>query len=78
MDASPAQGMTLKVFPRPRVTSVTPRLGGVLGGGRVTVAGAFFGSTYSRGFHAAVYGNISVYPEPYAPNPQPSTLNPKP
>ncbi|KAJ1480369.1 hypothetical protein T484DRAFT_1810925, partial [Baffinella frigidus] len=60
ISVSPPLVITLKVFPLPRVTSVTPRLGGVMGGGRVTVAGAFFGSTYSRGFHAGSYSNLSV------------------
>ena len=60
VSASAPVEISLKIFPLPRVTSVTPRLGAGQGGARVTIAGAYFGSLYSRGFHAANYGNLSV------------------
>jgi len=40
----------LKVFPRPRITSVVPKIGPLSGGNTVTVYGMHFGSKYSRGY----------------------------
>ena len=54
---------TLKIYPRPRVHSVHPRLGRVSGGSLLTVRGDFFGSAYSRGYLVGAgtkYGNVSV------------------
>ena len=54
---------TLKVYPRPRVRSVHPRIGMVWGEVTVTVKGDFFGSSYSRGYMleaGSSYSNVSV------------------
>jgi len=51
----------LKVFPRPRITSVVPKIGPLSGGNTVTVYGMHFGSKYSRGYVSEFYGNISVF-----------------
>ena len=51
---------TLRIFPAPRIDAVVPRLGPSSGGARVTIRGQFFGSAYSRGYDAKVYGNVSV------------------
>jgi len=53
----------LKVYPRPRVRAVYPRIGTVWGEATVTVHGDFFGSTYSRGYvleAGGKYSNVSV------------------
>jgi len=53
----------LKVYPRPRVRAVYPRIGTVWGGATVTVRGDFFGSAYSRGYFLEAggkYSNVSV------------------
>ena len=56
---------TLKVYPRPRVRYVHPRVGSFWGSVAVTIHGESFGSAYSRGYWigmgtGAKYGNVSV------------------
>ena len=58
---SPPHAVLLKVFPRPVVSSVVPRVGPLSGGNTITVVGLHFGSQYSRGFVAAFYGEISIF-----------------
>ena len=64
-DVGESMTARLKVYPRPRVRSVHPRLGTTQGGMTVTVRGVFFGSAYSRGYalrdvHES-YANVSVH-----------------
>jgi hypothetical protein len=54
------QSFELKVYPAPRITSLSPRIGPLSGSVRVTVLGNFFGSLYSRGYASDAYGNITV------------------
>jgi len=62
--SSAPRPLLLKVFPRPVVSAVVPRVGPASGGGRLTVHGAHFGSKYSRGFApdgpASAYDGLSV------------------
>jgi hypothetical protein len=62
--SSPVVRTVLRLWPRPRVISVAPKLAPLEGGGRLTVWGAFFGSIYSRGASlppsGVGYGNVSV------------------
>jgi len=51
----------LKVFPRPRLASVVPKIGPLTGGNIITVHGMHFGSKYSRGYESDLHGNISVF-----------------
>jgi len=53
--------VALTVYPRPRIFSVSPGLGPIYGGTTITIHGVFFGSEYSRGYQATVYGGITVY-----------------
>ena len=61
--STPVATTILRIWPRPRVLSVTPQLAPLEGGGRLTVRGAFFGSLYSRGVlppPTGGYRNVSV------------------
>jgi hypothetical protein len=65
LDAGEPLRTTIKVYPRPRVRSVHPRVGSLWGAVAVTINGESFGSTYSRGYWIGTgagtkYGNVSV------------------
>ena len=53
----------LKVFPKPRVSAVKPKIGPLRGGNIITIYGSHFGSKYSRGFDSRIYEDISVFVE---------------
>ena len=56
-----AQYFTLKVLTRPQVLSVVPAVSDPFTATQVTIHGRNFGSLLSRGYRAAIYGNISVF-----------------
>jgi hypothetical protein len=65
LDVGETLRTTIKVYPRPRVRSVHPRVGSLWGAVAVTIHGESFGSTYSRGYWIGTgagtkYGNVSV------------------
>ncbi|KAJ1478317.1 hypothetical protein T484DRAFT_1961462 [Baffinella frigidus] len=52
---------TIRVFPLPVVSSISPRLVPTAGRVTVTLRGQYFGSYYSRGYFAASYGDFAIY-----------------
>jgi hypothetical protein len=59
-DSSVSQQVSLRVFPIPRVFSVTPGIGSLFGGETVTVKGQHFGSVISRGYKSDIYEYLDV------------------
>ena len=58
---SPPQYFSVKIWPRPQVTAVSPAMANPFATTLVTVLGRNFGSLLSRGYSATTYGNVSVY-----------------
>ena len=60
-------GVVVKILPQPRVSSVSPRIGGIrsnatdaAGAATITITGQYFGSLYSRGYQADSYPMAGV------------------
>jgi len=59
-DTGVHQTVSLKVFPHPRIFSVSPGIGSVSGTSSVTLIGQHFGSMTSRGYNADTYDYVQV------------------
>jgi len=60
-DTGVDQKVSLKVFPVPRIFSVNPGIGSVMGNDAVTLRGQHFGSMASRGYKADAYDYVQVF-----------------
>eukprot|EP00961_Rhodomonas_salina_P008216 111662-Rhodomonas_salina.1 len=60
INALPAVPVLFRVLPRPKVSTVHPAVGPILGGSIITVTGMHFGSEASRGYRSSFYDGVEV------------------